>query len=381
MKKKGTEGIWMQLRKIADSDAFQLIVSVLAAVAVFFLETLEINSKVFFEACVGAFITYNVIYMLRNPYGKLQEKFSTEHRNQEEIFNSINGSICKLEGMLVNIQQTSIRNLDEKEKVSDKMLSVLVSYLSTEAYGECTERTGNCNKCSRYQKDCSGLLRSYLHEDCDKLAYSMETAKQYQKYKLNTDISYYHTLAIEQLIKMEGQYYRVIQPLLDKNGPVFDKMDIDFTHIFLQRLKENDYAKKKGFKVEWIFVGKHEGQIPKNNYSYLIDELEHLENQKIKDIFEFRTISSKSYAQLRESFKKIENTNIQEYFTQYPSLGIFDEIFVFVDAGVDVDEHGIMYTNQGEVRNLITFYNKLWNSCDIKKTTLEDLVTYIKSSQ
>lgn len=367
--------------KIVESDVTQLVISILVGGAIFLIKD-NLYGQGILEAALASCITYIIIYILKNPYGKfkiLLENYSERDKNQSQALNEIRLSIDNLKDNIEKLQQVSLKELDEKEKKSDNMISVLVRHLSNEAYGKCKNRVGNCNICSRYVDGCSGLLRSYLYEDCQKLAKAIEESKTKHSYRLNTDISFYHTLAIDQMISMEGVCYRVIQSLLNEKNPVFDKMDIDFMHIFLQKLKENNYAKNKNFKVKWIFVGQHRDQIPKINYSYLVEELQMDENKEMRDIFEFRTISSRSYGQLRDSNRKLEDTPIASFFSQQPSLGIFDKIFVFVDAAPNEDEHGVMYTDQKDVDNLIKFYEMIWGNNDIKETKFSELQSNLRT--
>lgn len=364
---------WLEnVKKIPASELFNLLLSIAIGVLVYSTKDF-LHHEAVLESALAGCITYIAGCMLKNPYGKLEKKISEYSQKDDTVFEKMDSQITELQALLDKIR-------GERAKISDIVLYDLIKYLAEETYNNCSGQDNHCQACPHYAEHCGGLLRAYLREDSEKLAESIKKVEKEHSYMLNNDISYYHTLAIERLISMEGTSYRVIQTLMGGEKEAYDQMDVDFMHIFLQKIKENDYAKKKNFKVKWIFVGDNTESNARRNYYYLIEELLQTENKEIKEIFEFRTMSRTAYNQAFSSFKKIGNTSINKYFHSDPSLGIFDRDFVFVDADENEDDHGTMYANQEDIANLISFYDWLWDSQDIRQTTLQKLADLVKLS-
>lgn len=362
-----------------NSDWFQVFISVICGIVICaIIENVEWNA-IIIETTLGSLFSYATIYMFKNPYGK----FSKDLKDNNDVIQKLNATLTESEQLIelnkkeLNALLDSLKTSDqERANLSKQSITALVNYLSEEAFGKCSNKNGNCSSCDRYKSTCDGLFRTYLYEDCRKLAESIEEVNSAKKYKLNNNIPFYHTLAIKQLKLVEGDCYRVVQPLLDKKEPVYDKMDIDFLDTFIRQIfLDDNYAKQKQFKVQWLFVGVHSSDIAKNNYKYLVDELKK-RNAQIKEAFAFKTIPQDVFLRLRGDNKRIEETKIDAYYKKNPSLGIFGDGFVFVDAGPEEDQHGTMYSNTKDVSNLIKFYDQLWKISEAKTIQFEELVNY-----
>lgn len=253
----------------------------------------------------------------------------------------------------------------DTEKTMDPNMTTFIEFLAEECYGRCSKQDKDCTTCSLYHTSkCNGLLRSYIYEDCDRLAKSMLKSNQ-GLYYLNTNIEEYHVVAIKHLMKLKCTEYCVIQKLDVRSEELYDSLDFHFLFSLIENitsLQQNtgkSYVEEQNFKVKWLFVGDPllDNQI-ENNYDYMFFVFKEFQTQKISEFFEFKSIPNNVFTAKRQG-----RTKLNPFISiETPSIGIFGKEFIFVDSDHANLEHGNIYTsNYKNVPEVFEFFNELWN--------------------
>lgn len=264
------------------------------------------------------------------------------------------------------------------ENTMDPNMTAFLEFLADECYGRCSKQNNDCTTCLLYgTAQCNGLLRNYIHEDCVKLAKSIQNTSR-GIYHLNTNIEEYHVLAINHFMKLKCKEYCVIQKLDDRNEELYDSLDFHFLFSLIENVtsirnnQSKSYVEEQGFKIKWLFVGDPlaERQI-ENNYDYLFfvfDKFSH-GSIGIDKFFEFKFIPNDTFLAKRQGRTKL-NAFIS---MKTPSIGIFGDKFIFVDSPNANLEHGNIYTsNYRDVSDVFSFFYELWSlSTDCSFTELK----------
>lgn len=254
---------------------------------------------------------------------------------------------------------------------SDDFAAVLVSHIRKSIYSKCSGISDSCKDCPN-MIECDGLIRNYLYNETEHLENSINDARE-GKYKLDTNITQFHTLAIQHLMQINSPYYSVIQWIgnsryseNNRYQETFDNLDFDFLQrLITEVLKSIDTntstefclkqkQDEKRFSITWVLVGDKECM--KNNYDYVFYVMKHLENMygkyyydALKHVFRFYCISEEKYKIQIDQLLVSEQSNlVKEMFcldsqTLRPSFGLFGTRFMFVD-GLTTESHGTIYT-------------------------------------
>ncbi len=281
-------------------------------------------------------------------------------------------------------EYTSIR-----EQNAETHICTLIDYLAEDCFKNCSEYD-LCRTCNRFKdspEKCNGLLRAFLYEDCKNLIKSIDICdKGY--YRLTTNIESYHELAIKYMLAQNSTLYGVIQTIDDitNDNAQYDYLDFHYLKCLLklvQQIEPNTnkkYYKDNNFKIKWLLVG--DINKIKNNYDYIFYVIGALGKDLSKDVaefFEFYNISKSSYRMQRQG-KNMLDDFVHE---SNPSLGVFGNHFIFVDALQRNGTHGCIYTTkESRIKNVISFYNELLNdSKKIDFSVLLDKYNYLISNE
>lgn len=263
----------------------------------------------------------------------------------------------------------------DTENIMNPNMTAFLEFLAEECYGRCSKYNNDCPSCAFYNtRECNGLLRNYIYEDCLKLAESIEKTND-GMYFLNTNIEEYHVIAIKRFMDLECDSYCVIQKLDKRDEELYDSLDFHFLFSFIenvtaiQKKYNKSYVKKHKLKIKWLFVGDPKVHI-KNNYDYIFYVFSKFSDSVgIQNFFEFRNITNDNFLAKRQGMTKIN----QFISVQDPSIGIFGDKFIFVDSSNVNIEHGNIYTsNYKNVKEVFTFFDDLWNNLS-EKCSFEEL--------
>ncbi len=275
---------------------------------------------------------------------------------------------------------------------ADNIIAAILNHLAEDCYNRCSNFSKQCADCKNFNQECNGLLRNYLYETCRNLQGAIADSK-IGKFELNTNIERFHTIAVEHLIGCCSKSYSVIH-WLDPNAPSakdanYDSLDYDFLSVLLQELVElkiktkpnSAYYKKHNFEIRWLFVGNTDDMM--NNYDYIfwvIDQMNLCE--KVKDFFSFYAISEERYLSHHTAKFNQMRPFVKDLFKTEPSLGIFGDYFMFVDADDKSGKHGTIYTRMYKdsntdsmcaVQEALEFYGKVLKSSN--KIPIDELYT------
>ena len=253
----------------------------------------------------------------------------------------------------------------DTENTMDPNMTAFLEFLAEECYGRCSNQNKDCTMCSLYQTPrCNGLLRNYIHDDCVRIAQSIQKSSK-GIYDLNTNIEEYHIIAIKYLMKLKCNEYCVIQKLAVRNEELYDSLDFHFLFSLIENVtsitqnQSKSYVEEQNFKIKWLFVGDPlDADQIKNNYDYIFFVFNKFSNTNIDTFFEFRSISDDTFLAKRQG-----RTKLNPFISiNTPSIGIFGKEFIFVDSPNANLEHGNIYTsNYKDVSDVFTFFYELWN--------------------
>jgi hypothetical protein len=308
-----------------------------------------------------------------------------EIKNSEnEIIDRTNEIIKKTEEAITEVKETmenhgeTIKTINEqykellgfrkrkdefKEAKKEVNIKSLLEHLAKDYYGRCSDGTRECVNCPKFSKQCDGLFRSYLLNDCSYLCKQIESTTKRGNYVLQTNIEQYHEMAIKHMLTLKCRDYSVIQWIgnQDMKKELYDSLDYHFLSELLEALTDTaafeqgvtsvpyyrQTLDERGttFKIKWLFVGN--AKYIKNNFDYIFFVIEEagLEDT-VKEFFEFYSISEYEYKRKRTSRPFLET-----YLDiDTPSIGIFGDKFVFVDAPSKLSKQGDIYSNTDSVK-------------------------------
>jgi len=283
-------------------------------------------------------------------------------------------------------------NIFDIDSTEDFIASFL-DHLSEECFSKCSNVYAKCSTCEKFPNNCDGLLRNYLFHEASDLRDAIRNAKK-GEYFLATNIEKYHTIAIEHLIALKSNHYKVIQMVGSKEAKdaTYDSLDFDFLNSLLSKITENEpngntpYYKKQRFKIIWLLIGDNKNL--KNNFDYII----YIVKTKklisvVNKFFEFYAMTEDDFRTNCAPLKATENDfikeklNIDEKYYK-PSFGIFGLHFIFEDAS-NVNQHGTIYTktykpdgdtsDENQIDKLNNIYDKIIQKA--KKVAIDEFFT------
>jgi len=282
-----------------------------------------------------------------------------------------NGSIIKREDFITQSLDTA-----------DMAISGLVSHLAADCYTRCSENSDKCNNsCTNFKnKKCNGLLRNYLLKTSNALLKAIEHYKKGQ-FELTTNIRDFHTLAINHLIGYKGTTYCVMHCIgnNERFEENYDNLDCHFLYTLLEKVTKkvsgSSYQKNQDFKIKWLLIG--DSTKMKNNYDYIFWVANKLNNsilQQLDTFFEFYILSQEDYNTKKTTpLTDITIQWVKEQVEDEPSIGIFSDYFMFIDAEKK-DVHGTIYTRMHEktsttdsVTETKNYFDKIIQDIDVTK--------------
>jgi hypothetical protein len=238
--------------------------------------------------------------------------------------------------------------IDKSLKVGDSVMSALLAHFSEDCYNRCSNYSDKCAGCPNFSKECNGLLRNYLLEECYGFQSSINMVKQGQ-YQLSTKIERFHTIAIDHLIGIGDKEYTVIHWFGNGAEETYDDLDFHFLSALLTKLTDKDsntneksYFERVKFRIRWLLIGNIDSI--KNKCDYIFHVVAELGFNDISEtLFKFYNMEENKYQNLMTAEIAQLSPLLQKYFKNKPNVGIFGTHFMFAESE-NADEHGIIYT-------------------------------------
>lgn len=268
--------------------------------------------------------------------------------------------------------------IDKSIKNADNVISSILMHFVEDCYNRCSNLSSNCSHCENFTQECNGLLRNYLYETCRNLQDAIDDSKK-GKYDLNTNIEKFHTIAVEHLTGYGCTHYSVMQWLYPSapsaQNASYDGLDYDFLYVLLQKITDlnnkNDqsssYYKQYKFKIRWLFIGNINDI--QNNYDYILWVIDKMKlHDKVSDFFDFYYLPEEEYFRQNTGNFNYMGDFVKGIYWSEPSIGIFGDYFMFVDADNKSGKHGTIYTKlyrvsatdrKCAVQEALDFFNKV----------------------
>jgi hypothetical protein len=304
---------------------------------------------------VNIFATKISIILIENSENEIEKKTGEVISKYDDVISTIKAQ----HGVLLGFKQKEDEINEAKKAVNIKSL---IGHLAEDYYGRCSDVKRDCASCPNFSRHCDGIFRDYLKMDCDNLHKLMKMTSENGKYELNTNIEEYHSKAIDHMVALKCSNYSVIQWIggEETREALYDSLDYHFLNSLLKKLttdkdeKSNTimpYYKQKlsgdvTFKIKWLFVG--DKTYMQNNFDYIFFAIDNAKLTEIaNEFFEFYSIDENNYGLARDG-----KSHLNDYLLSKPSVGIFGDKFVFVDAPSDQKKRGDMWVNISENKNI-----------------------------